>query len=203
VRGRIGGLVAAAGRLGLTDRRDQLPAAREQAEVEVIGEQIDVIYGGRQPLVAVTGPADLHVGERLVVAGRLAADAFLDLIDQNVELGLRGRVDAQVQVGEVAVDVGVAVAGTEPAGSLAANLDDLIGEQAALVLRERVGLPEREAAPVLGGDVRDAVARATDGRVIGVFGVAVAVAVTVTGLVGLVGAGLAAGRLVARLVVVA
>src|SRR5690606_11033565 len=89
--------------------------------------------------------------------------------------------------------VAAALAGPVVARALAADLDDLIGEQAALVLGERVALPEREAAPVVGAHVRDAVARAADRRVIE--------AVLVAGLAGL--AGLAAWGVVARGVVAA
>ncbi len=97
VRGRIGRLVAAVGRLGRADRGDRLAAAREQPEVDVVGEQIDVIDAGREPVGAVTGPADLAVGERLVEAGHVAADDLLDEGIEGVELRLRRRVDAQVE----------------------------------------------------------------------------------------------------------
>ena len=69
-------------------------------------------------------------------------------------------------IGEVAVQVGVAVARAEPLAALAAHLDDLVEQRARAVLGVRVTLPEPEAAPVVGGDVRDAVLGAHDVRLV-------------------------------------
>jgi hypothetical protein len=52
--------------------------------------------------------------------------------------------------------------GPKNIGALAAHLDDLVEQRAGAVLRVGVPLPEAEAAPVVGDDVRDAELGARD-----------------------------------------
>ena len=62
--------------------------------------------------------------------------------------------DADGVPGDVGVDVGVLLARAEPAGALAPDLDDLVGEVAAAVLAAGLALPERdvgEESPVMWG----------------------------------------------------
>ena len=70
------------------------------------------------------------------------------------ESGIGVGMQAELAIGEVAVEVGVVVAGTEPLRPFTAHLDHLVDERACPVLGEGVPLPEAEAAPIVGDDVR-------------------------------------------------
>src|SRR5690606_8547447 len=74
---------------------------------------------------------------------------------------------AQRLVAEVAVDVGVALAGPEVARALAADLDDLVGEHADVVAGEGVAEAVAEAAVVFGLDVGDPEVGPAHGGVVG------------------------------------
>ena len=74
--------------------------------------------------------------------------------------------DADVPPGDVGVDVGVLLARTEPAGALAPDLDDLVGEVAGAVLAAGPPLAERHVGDRVAGDVGHAALGAADDRLV-------------------------------------
>ena len=153
------------GRRGLRggDGADEHAARREEQHVVQVGVEI-----GRRDRLHPRFAGAPAVRTLVVEFGVEAVDVALD------ELGELGRlvgetlvggvVQGEVSIGEIAVDVRVVLAGSEPLRPLAAHLDDLFDERAGAVLGECVPLAEAEAAPVVGDDVGHAVLGAGDRR---------------------------------------
>jgi hypothetical protein len=141
------------------DRVEEEPGGADDAGLEDVGKQIDIVdRADPRGVRAVGGPrTGRRRGEVAVVAGREAAEDGAGVARQRRQAAPRLAVDVECEPAEVALDVGVALPGAEQRGALAAQLDDLVGEHADVLRRERVALSVREAAEVRRDDVWDAV----------------------------------------------
>ena len=180
-----------AGGCGRGDERTDAGAAGVEGDRTGVGVDL---HGLERPHPVLAGaPAGHAVGADLVEvrvpAGHVGLEQVAGVGADVGPVGGREVEDADGAPLDVAVDVGVLVAGAEPPGALAADLDHLVGEVAGAVLAAGVALAEGHVAERVAGDVGDPVGGAADGRLVGVAGADLGGVWVGCGLVAAVGAG--------------